>query len=44
MIGKTIAELRVGDAAEVAKTVSESDIYLYAGITGDFNPADIDVA
>jgi len=42
MIGKTIAELRVGDAAEVAKTVSESDIYLYAGITGDFNPAHID--
>jgi len=42
MIGKTIAELRVGDAAEVTKTVSESDIYLYAGITGDFNPAHID--
>ena len=42
MIGKTIAELRVGDTAEVAKTVSESDIYLYAGITGDFNPAHID--
>ena len=42
MIGKTIAELRVGDAAEVAKTVSESDIYLYAGSTGDFNPAHID--
>jgi len=42
MIGKTIAELHVGDAAQVAKTVSESDIYLYAGITGDFNPAHID--
>jgi 3-hydroxybutyryl-CoA dehydratase len=40
--GKTINELSVGDKAEVAKTISESDIYLYAGITGDFNPAHID--
>jgi len=39
MIGKTIDQLRVGDAAEFGKTVSESDIYLYAGVTGDFNPA-----
>jgi 3-hydroxybutyryl-CoA dehydratase len=41
MIGKTITEICVGDAAEFAKTVSESDIYLYAGITGDSNPAHI---
>ena len=41
MIGKTIDELRLGDAAEFAKTVSESDIYLYAGVTGDFNPAHV---
>ena len=41
MIGKTIEELRVGDSAEFAKTVAESDIYLYAGITGDFNPAHV---
>ncbi len=41
MIGKTITELSVGDAAEFAKTVSESDIYLYAGITGDLNPAHV---
>ncbi|MFC1833346.1 MaoC family dehydratase [Thermodesulfobacteriota bacterium] len=39
MIGKTIEELKVGDSAEHAKTVSESDIYLYAGVTGDVNPA-----
>jgi 3-hydroxybutyryl-CoA dehydratase len=39
MIGKTIEELKVGETAEFGKTVSESDIYLYAGITGDFNPA-----
>ena len=41
MIGKTINELKVGDVAEFSKTVSESDIYLYAGLTGDFNPAHI---
>ncbi len=41
MAGKNIDELRVGDAAEIAKTVSESDIYLFAGVTGDFNPAHI---
>jgi len=44
MIGKTIDQLRVGDSAEFSKTVSESDIYLFAGITGDMNPAHIDEA
>ncbi|HAO21763.1 MAG: enoyl-CoA hydratase [Desulfobacteraceae bacterium IS3] len=44
MIGKTIAQIKVGDSAEFGKTVSESDIYLYAGITGDFNPAHINEA
>jgi len=39
--GKSIDKLQVGDAAEFAKTVSETDIYLYAGITGDFNPAHV---
>jgi 3-hydroxybutyryl-CoA dehydratase len=32
-------QLKIGDAAEFGKTISESDIYLYAGVTGDFNPA-----
>lgn len=41
MTGKNIDELKVGDRAQFAKTVSESDIYLYAGVTGDFNPAHI---
>jgi len=44
MIGKTIDRLAVGDSAEFAKTVSESDIYLYAGVTGDFNPAHVNEA
>lgn len=42
MKGKTIGELHLGDAAEFSKTVSESDIYLYAGVSGDMNPAHID--
>ncbi|MEW6669693.1 MAG: MaoC family dehydratase [Thermodesulfobacteriota bacterium] len=41
MIGKTIDELEVGERAEFSKTVSESDVYLYAGLTGDLNPAHI---
>lgn len=36
--GKTIHELNIGDHAEFSKTISETDSYLYAGITGDFNP------
>ncbi len=44
MTGKTISEIKIGDAAEFAKTVSESDVYLYAGITGDLNPAHINQA
>ena len=38
----TIDELSVGDSAEMAKTVTESDITLFAGVTGDFNPVHID--
>ncbi len=41
MKGKTISELAVGDAAEFSKTVSETDVYLYAGVSGDLNPAHI---
>jgi 3-hydroxybutyryl-CoA dehydratase len=41
MIGKTIEELQVGEKAEFTKTISESDVYLYAGVTGDLNPAHV---
>ena len=44
MIGKTYDEIQIGDAAEFAKTVTESDVYLYAGVTGDLNPAHINEA
>ncbi len=33
--------LAVGDASEWHKTVTETDVVLYAGITGDFNPVHI---
>ena len=32
-------ELTPGLAAELSKTVTETDVVLFAGITGDFNPA-----
>ena len=40
--GKTVLEMKVGDSAEFSKTVTETDIYMLAGITGDFNPAHVD--
>lgn len=44
MIGKTIDQLKVGDSDRFAKTVTDADIYLFAGVTGDLNPAHIDEA
>ena len=41
MLGKTIAEIKIDDSAEFSKTISEADIYLFAGVTGDLNPAHI---
>ncbi len=35
------AELRVGDTASMTKTVSEYDVYTFAGLTGDFNPVHV---
>lgn len=37
-----LSELAVGDAAESPKTISESDVYLFAGVSGDFNPLHVD--
>jgi 3-hydroxybutyryl-CoA dehydratase len=34
-------ELEVGRSAELAKTVTETDVVLFAGITGDLNPAHV---
>ena len=30
--------VEVGQTSTFSKTVSESDVYLFAGITGDFSP------
>ncbi len=37
-IGKTYEELDIGNESFFSKTVSETDVYLFAGISGDFNP------
>ena len=34
--------LRVGQVADLTKTITETDVVLFAGITGDFNPVHID--
>ena len=39
MKGYTINELTVGQKASFAKTITEADVYLFAGVTGDINPA-----
>jgi 3-hydroxybutyryl-CoA dehydratase len=44
MIGKTYDELSIGDSDRFSKTVTDADIYLFAGVTGDLNPAHIDEA
>ena len=36
---RTIDTIEIGDSASVTKTVTETDIILYAGISGDMNPA-----
>lgn len=38
---RTYSQINVGDKASMAKTIGESDVYLFAGITGDLNPAHI---
>ena len=37
----SIDQLSVGQRASFSKTVTESDIYLFAGVTGDINPAHV---
>ncbi|MEH6940555.1 MaoC family dehydratase [Bacillus sp. JJ722] len=42
MHGISYEDLKIGDEASFSKTVSEADIYHFAGITGDFNPLHVD--
>ena len=39
---KRMADLLLGQKAYFTKTITESDVYLFAGITGDFNPIHVD--
>jgi 3-hydroxybutyryl-CoA dehydratase len=39
---EAFAALAVGRAVRTSKTVSESDVYLFAGITGDLSPNHVD--
>ena len=41
MDGLSITELKVGQSASFTKTVTEHDVYTFAGVTGDLNPAHI---
>ncbi len=37
----SFAEISIGDKASMTKTVSEHDVYTFAGVTGDFNPVHV---
>lgn len=42
MSARTLEALPIGRTVTVSKTVSESDVYLFAGITGDLSPNHVD--
>jgi len=42
MKGKTVHEMKIGDSASFSKTITDFDVKMFAGITGDFNPVHID--
>lgn len=39
MKGKTISEIKLGDKAVYSRTITESDVVLFGGVSGDLNPA-----
>jgi len=39
---KHLVDIQIGQKATFTKTISESDIYLFAGLTGDFNRIHVD--
>lgn len=42
MKGRTMQEMQIGDEASLSRTVTETDIVLFGGISGDTNPAHFD--
>ncbi|MEM1139379.1 MAG: MaoC family dehydratase [Pseudomonadota bacterium] len=43
-IGYRVEEISPGQTAEYAKTVSDADILMFAGVSGDTNPVHIDAS
>lgn len=41
MSGYSIGEIFIGMTKSVSKTISESDVYTYAGLIGDINPVHV---
>ncbi|MGI5911615.1 MAG: MaoC family dehydratase [Syntrophomonadaceae bacterium] len=41
MVSKGIRDLNIGDNASFTKTITEYDVYNFAGVTGDMNPMHI---
>ncbi len=39
---KFFDELVIGDSYETSRTVTETDVVMYGGVSGDFNPAHFD--
>jgi 3-hydroxybutyryl-CoA dehydratase len=42
MASRTVDDIPIGLKTSFSKTVSESDVYLFAGITGDLDPNHVD--
>ncbi len=40
--GRRFEDLAIGEAAEIARTVTEADIAAFAAVSGDFNPMHVD--
>ena len=43
-LGKSYDELQIDEEASFSKTITETDVYLFAGIIGDFNPLHVNEA
>lgn len=39
MLGKSIDQIVMGQEASFTKTITETDVYNFGGVTGDLNPA-----
>ncbi len=43
MIKKKFEDIQIGEKASFGKTVTEADVFAFAGITGDFNPIHVNI-